>query len=106
VTTDPNTGNDSSVAMNSLPTNLAAFYLQQLTKWQTAVTTLNTLYENLAASTLDEYNLGSGDGRVMGKRKDLTKVGNELGYAEERYGYYYKKLYGRGLMTLRTRRKP
>lgn len=103
--TDPNTGNISGQSMNSLPANMQAFYLQQLAFWQASVTSLNALYTKLASSTVDEYNLGSGDGRAMARRKDLSKIGDELQFATERYGFFYRKIYGRGLMTLRMRRK-
>lgn len=102
---DPNTGNTSGIKMNSLPANLEAFYLQRLTAWGDAVARITILYDSLISSTLDEYNLGSGDGRVMGKRKSLEKVGAELQTATERYTFFYHKLYGRNLMTVRMRRK-
>lgn len=102
---DPNTGNQSGLAMNSLPTNQGAFYLQQLTFWSGIVDNLNALYTKLATSTLDEYNLGSGDGRTMGRRKSLAEVGAEIQFATNRHRFFYQKLYGRGLMSLRERRK-
>ena len=102
---DPNTGNTPGMVMNSLPTNQATFYLQQLTYWQNAVTRLDTLYNTLTGSTLDEYEQRAGDGMNKGKRKSLEAVGSELDKAWNRYRFYFQKIYGRGLMTVRMRRK-
>ena len=102
---DPNTGNTPGMVMNSLPTNQATFYLQQLTYWQNAVTRLDTLYNSLSLSTLDEYEQRAGDGMNKGKRKSLEAVGSELDKAMNRYRFYFQKIYGRGLMTVRMRRK-
>lgn len=102
---DPNTGNVPGVVMNTLPTNTAAFYLQQAGFWQGQVTILETLYAKLASSTLDEYEERAGDGMQKGKRKDINKIGAELNFASSQYRYYFQKIYGRGIMTLRLRRK-
>jgi hypothetical protein len=100
---DPNTGNPTSTPMNSLPSNMAAFYLQQVTFWQGQVATLQATYTKLSSSTLSEYNLGSGDGRTMGKRHDIEALGRQIAFAMAQYRLYYQKLYGRNLMALRFR---
>jgi hypothetical protein len=100
---DPNTGNDPSIVMNSLPTTVQQRYQAQVAYWTAAVTRLDALYASISNSTLSEYNLGSGDGRTMGKRHDIEAVGRELDRAQQRLRFFEQKLYGRGVMVLRFR---
>ena len=103
--TDPNTGNASGVVMNSLPRNVQNRYAASVTFWTAQLTALETLYAKLSLSTLDEYDLVSGDGRTKGVRKNLESVQKQLAYAENRLRFFEQKLYGRGVMILRLRRK-
>ena len=102
---DPDTGNATGIVMNSLPQNVRNVYAVQVDFWRAQVTNLSNLYAKLTESTLDEYDLSSGDGRTKGKRKDLSKVGEELNAAMNRLRFYEQKLYGRGITTIRLRRK-
>ena len=102
---DPNTGNAPGVVMNSLPRNVANRYAASVTFWTNQLASLETLYAKLSLSTLDEYDLVSGDGRTKGKRKDLESVQKQLAYAENRLRFFEQKLCGRGIMVMRLRRK-
>lgn len=102
---DLNTGNPTAVPMNSLAPNIRALYLQQYQQWNYAIIKLNALYDELVANPLDEYEFKSGDGSEKVKRKSLEQVGKELEYATGRLMFFHKKLYGRGLMIMRVRRK-
>ena len=100
---DQNTGNDPNVAMNSLPATVQQRYQAQVAYWTNTVASLDALYTKIQSSTLTEYNLGSGDGRTMGKRMDIEAIGRELDRAMGRLRFYEQKLYGRGVMVVRFR---
>lgn len=102
---DPNTGNIPGQIMNSLPSNVAAHYLDRLNFWRAKLAILDASYDKIASSSLDEYTLTSGDGMTRAKRRNLEEMGKQLSFVESRVQYFHMKLYGRGVMTQRFRRK-
>ncbi len=102
---DPNTGNQPGIIMNSLPSNVANRYIAHLNEWIAKYEIVSATYDRIAGSTLDEYQLTSGDGMTRAKRRSLKEMGEQLMAIESRFRYYEMKVYGRGIMTLRFRRK-
>jgi hypothetical protein len=91
--------------MNSLPSNVANRYIARLNEWLAKYEIVSATYDKIAASTLDEYELTSGDGKTHAKRRSLEEMGKQLAYIENRVRYFEMKVYGRGVMTMRLRRK-
>jgi hypothetical protein len=91
--------------MNSLPSNVAWRYIDWLVFWRAQLDIVQATYAKIAATTLDEYTLTSGDGMTRAKRRSLKEMGEQLSFIEGRVRWFEMKVYGRGVMTQRFRRK-
>jgi len=102
---DPNTGNTNGLQMNSLPPTVASRYVAELAKYNARLLTLDNMLDRLSASGLKSYEFRSGDGQQKGERWSLKEVNDAITYTEGRIRFLEQRVYGRGLMVGRLRRR-
>jgi len=92
--------------LSNLPTNTFQLYKQMYSYYTTIVTNLKA---QLLARTLDQpinaYSFDAGEGRQSTNRMTLQELEAALTRAVDQQLYYYRKMNGRGLMTLGLRRR-
>ena len=92
--------------LTNLPTNTFQLYKQLYAFYTTIVTNLQA---QLKARTLDQpinaYSFDAGEGRQSTTRMTLEELEAALTRAVEKQLWYYRKMNGRGLMTMGLRRR-
>jgi len=92
--------------LTNLPTTTYQLYQSLYTYYTSIVTNLQV---QLTARTLDQpinaYSFNAGEGSQSTTRMTIKELGAALTWAVEQQLYYYRKMHGRGLMTMGLRRR-
>jgi len=103
---DPNTGNDPALVMNSLPLNRAQRQLADIAR---AVALRDKVYAQMLALTdglpIAEIDFSAGDGRQKSKYIEIEALEKSYDRMTKRIEWLERNLYGRGAVTINSRRK-
>jgi hypothetical protein len=102
---NPNISPGVGQQMSSLPATVYGRYASEIVFYTTLIQTLEAQITAIAASTAEEYDITSGDGRHKVKRRSLQEVIADRNSAAAQLRFYEQKNYGRGIMNLNLRRK-
>lgn len=93
-------------ALANLPTNIFQRYSALYTFWSTVSTNLQAqLLKRSLDQPINAYSFDAGEGRQSTQRMTLEELQKAVINADNMALFYYRRMYGRGLMHINLRRR-
>ncbi len=90
----------------SLTTTLRERLEAQLLRYETMLKLAYTSYEELLAENVIEYELDSNEGRQEARNRGLASLTKDIQRIEQMIDSLCRRLAGKGLIAMKSRRKP
>ena len=91
--------------MSCLTPSRRADYQARVARLSITLNNLFDSYDEIAARPLSSYKFDSGEGAQQAKSRDIADIDKSVRSVQSRIDYYDQKIGGKGLYSMRFRRK-